>query len=807
MPWINVIANERFGFLVSESGAGTTWSANSREHRLTPWSNDAVLDPHGEAVFVSDLDSDETWSALPGPVAGHGEYEVRHGLGVSTFRHASRGLACTTSLFVTRDDPVKVVRVTIVNRSGAPRRIALTAYHRLVMGALPEESSRFVRTAVDPGEALALARNPMAGPFAGGVAFAALVAPAGVACSMTTDREGFLGRGGTVAVPRALAAGGALDGRAGAGLDPCFATRGEIALAQGGAVECAFLLGEESSEDAARSLVARLRQPEAIGRAHDEATAFWRETVSRVRIETPEPALDLMVNAWLPYQTLSCRMWGRAGFYQSSGAFGFRDQLQDALSLVPLRPDLARAQIALHAAHQFVEGDVLHWWHPPAGRGMRTRFVDDLLWLPWLAATYVRATGDASVLDERAPFVTAPALEPGEDEAFVEARDSGASADVYEHASRAIDRSLATGAHGLPLFGSGDWNDGMNRVGREGRGESVWMGFFLYAVIGDFLPLAERRGDVARVERWRAHRVRLRDALEAGGWDGDWYRRGYYDDGTPLGTRGATECRIDGLVQGWSVISGAAPLERAHRAMGSGERLLVSERDGLIRLLTPAFQDTPLDPGYIKGYVRGVRENGGQYTHGVLWFVRAAAELGWRDRAARWLAMLSPVGHTCTPEDVARYQVEPYVVAADVYGEPPHVGRGGWTWYTGSSGWMHRVALESVLGLTWHGGTSLRVSPRVPDTWPGFRAVLRVPGDATAVDVVVRNPHGNARAVVRATLDDAPARIDDGIVWIDIPRDGAAHVVRIELGDGAEPGEGVPVAMAEARGAASRPQR
>ncbi len=546
-----------------------------------------------------------------------------------------------------------------------------------------------------------------------------------------------------------------------------------------------FLLGEGADLAEARSLLARYRAPGAAAAARAAARRFWREEVARITVQTPSPALDLMVNGWLPYQALACRLWGRSALYQSGGAYGFRDQLQDASAFVFSRPDLFREQILKNAAHQFPEGDVLHWWHPPRDRGIRTRFADDLVWLPLLAAEYVQATGDRSVLDEETPFVRARLLAPGEDEAFLEPTVTAERASVYEHAARALDRALTRGAHGLPLFGTGDWNDGMNRVGREGRGESVWMGFFLVRAIDAFAPLAEARGDADRAARWRGYRASVAAALETAGWDGDWYRRGYYDDGTPLGTAGGDECRIDALVQAWSVISGAAPPERAAAALDAAEAHLVAEEDGIIRLLTPPFDRTGHDPGYIKGYVPGVRENGGQYTHAALWMVRAAAEAGRRDRAARWLDLLNPVHHALDAEATAVYQVEPYVVCADVYGAAPHVGRGGWTWYTGSAGWMFRVALESVLGITLEGGDTLVVRPRIPDEWPGYTVTWRRPAGGATVRVEVTNPSRRAERVAGVRRDGLalePAG-DGARVPLEPGRD---HRIEIVLGPASE---------------------
>ncbi|MFN8177856.1 MAG: hypothetical protein U0167_08010 [bacterium] len=785
-PWINVVANEGFGFLVSETGAGNTWSGNSREHRLTPWYNDPLLDPHGEALYVRDDETGAFWSPLPGPAPRDGDYEVRHGLGYTRCRHLGEDLETETTLFVPRHDPVKITTLRVTNRGARPRRLSLFAYSRLVLGVLPEDDAAHVVSEVDtevdavPGRLFA--RNRLADDFAAGVAFAAVATGTVRSVHVTADRATFLGWGGCPSDPAALRSSAPLDGRVGAGLDPCFAQQVVLELATGASAEVTFLLGEGQGDAEARSLIDRYAAPGAAASALADVRQLWSKDFGGLRIETPSRALDVLVNGWLAYQTVSCRLWGRTALYQSGGAFGFRDQLQDAAALVWLSPERTRAQILLHAAHQFVEGDVLHWWHPPAGRGIRTRFADDLLWLPLVTADYVAATGDRGILGERVGFVSAPALRAGEDEIFLLPEAAGERADLYEHCCRALDRSLTSGPHGLPLFGAGDWNDGMNRVGRGGRGESVWMAFFLDVVLGRFLPLCRERADAARVQRYETHRARVREAVEGSAWDGEWYRRGYYDDGTPLGSRESDECQIDALVQAWSVISGVAPPERAVQAMRSVEQHLVADDDGIVRLLTPPFENTPHDPGYIKGYVRGVRENGGQYTHAALWVVAAMAGLRWNDRAAKLLERLSPVAHSRTEDAVRTYQVEPYVVAADIYGEPPHVGRGGWTWYTGSAGWMYRVTVESILGLRLVAGEALAIAPCVPDDWPEFSVTWRRPGEETRYEIRVINNEGHAGRVVTATLDGATARLDHGTALVPLAHDGRTHRVEIVLG-------------------------
>ncbi len=781
-PWINVLANPGFGTLVSESGAGCTWSRNSRNLRLTPWSNDPVRDPHDEALYLRDEESGLLWSPFPGPVPGDGPYEMRHGFGFSRCRHVSAGLQVETDVFVHASDPVKIVRVRVSNPGSDVRRLSVVAYQRLVMGASPARAGRSVTTWMDAREHVLFARTNVCADFADAVAFAApVVAAGGSGVRMGADREQFLGPGGSPARPAALLAGMGPDGRTGSGLDPCFCTQVRLVLGPGQSRACAFLLGEASDPETIDALVRRLRRPGALDDALDEVKSQWAERLGRVQVETPAESLDLLVNGWLAYQTLACRLWARTAFYQSGGAYGFRDQLQDAAALLTLDPQITRDQILLHGAHQFAEGDVMHWWHPPRGPGLRTRFADDLLWLPLVTATYVRSTGDARVLDERLPFLRGRALRAEEDEALLIPEVDHDAADVYEHCCRAIDRSLATGPRGLPLFGGGDWNDGMNHVGRDGRGESVWMAFFLFAVIEEFIPCCERRGDGPRVRRLRDHQLRLRQALEGAGWDGGWYRRGYYDDGSPLGSSENDECRIDALVQAWSVLSGAAPRERAECALDAAERQLVSWEEGLVRLLTPPFDRTGQDPGYIKGYVPGVRENGGQYTHAALWLVAAMARAGRRARAARLLERLSPVTHSRTPSDVAVYQVEPYVVAADVYSNPQHLGQGGWTWYTGSAGWMLRVALESVLGVSLEGGSTLVVRAAIPGAWPGFRLKLRPWGWQGRYHVEVRSDSAEAAQVVGVVLDGESLSPAGGVARVPLSDDGVDHRVEIVL--------------------------
>jgi cyclic beta-1,2-glucan synthetase len=720
---------------------------------------------------------------MPGPAPAQSEYTVRHGLGYTSFEHESHGLSQEITMFMDRDEPVKLTRIRLMNKSGRRRRVTLFSYAHWVLGGLSTETAGDVVTEYDAQRQAIWATNPKREEYGGCAAFSAVTLDRsqGQLTGFTCDRVSMLGRFGDMSSPAAVTTADELDRRAGSGLDPCAAWQVAIELAPNGTFECAVVLGEASDRKAAAKLLDQFADTAKVERAQIRATQFWRDTLSAIEIETPDREIDLMVNGWLLYQTISCRMWGRSAYYQPGGAFGFRDQLQDSAALMFHRPDMTREQILRHAAQQFVEGDVLHWWHPDTGYGVRTKFSDDLLWLPFVASEYVQKTGDEAIFDEELPFIIAPPLAVGHQEAYLRPSPSGTSGTLYEHCCRALDRGLTTGEHGLPLIGCGDWNDGFSRVGRLGRGESVWLGFFIDYVLQKMLPICCDRGDDERVDRYSAYRERLRAALDSAGWDGAWYRRAYYDNAQPMGSATSDECQIDALAQAWAVISGVAPTDKAQSAMNAVESRLIDERAGIIRLLTPAFNQTPNDPGYIKGYLPGIRENGGQYTHGVLWVVRAMAEMGRGTRAVEVLKMLSPVSHTSTPEQTRIYQTEPYVVAADVYGEPPHVGRGGWTWYTGSAGWMFRVAVESIFGLSTAMGRRLVINPSISSAWPECRITYRLPDGKTSYEITIENPSGNERGVKAATLDGRPADVDDGKALVPLVRDGQRHRVMVRL--------------------------
>ncbi len=711
-PWVNVLANPRFGTVVSESGLGYTWSENANQFRLTPWHNDPVSESSGEALFLRDEETGHFWSPTSSPSGGAGPYVTRHGFGYSVFEHTEDGIRSELTIFVALDAAIKFYTLKVGNHSGRTRRLSVTGYVEWVLGVVRARSAMHVTTEIDAVSGALYARNPYNSEFPDRVAFFDIGEPAR---TVSGDRTEFIGRNGALGNPAAMRRA-RLSGKTGAGLDSCAAIQLAFDLAEGEQRETVFRLGTASSADEAGRLVQRFRGSAAAREALEAVILHWRHTLDVVQVQTPDTALNVLTNGWLVYQTIACRLWARSGYYQSGGAYGFRDQLQDVMALVHADPKLLRAQIALCASRQFIEGDVQHWWHPPSGRGVRTHCSDDYLWLPLATCRYVFATGDTSILDETAQFLESRPVDPKDDSYYDLPAQSDESADVYAHCVRAIQHGLRFGVHGLPLMGSGDWNDGMNLVGKDGKGESVWLAFFLCHVLGEFAKVARLRDDPSFANRCETEAMQLGQRIEQAAWDGDWYRRAYFDDGSPLGSSDNDECQIDSVAQSWAVLSGAGDATRSRLAMNSVYARLVRHDHALIQLLDPPFDRSNLEPGYIRGYVPGVRENGGQYTHGAIWAAMAFAALGDAARAWELTAMINPVNHARTPEAAATYKVEPYVVAADVCALAPHAGRGGWSWYTGSAGWMYRLVVESLLGLNLEAGR-LRLAPRLPPQW------------------------------------------------------------------------------------------
>jgi cyclic beta-1,2-glucan synthetase len=776
-PWANVIANPAIGFCITERGGGFAWAENSHFFRLTPWFNDPVSDPCGEVLYLRDATTGEVWTATPGPAAAtgdaplRGKYGVTHAPGVTRFTHEHGDIATELSLAVPIADAVKVSSLTLTNRGATPRQLGVTSYVEWALGAEREHTRHQLHTRYDAQSGAVFAQNVYAPDFATRVAFSWMSEKT---TSHTARRDHFIGRNGDLSAPAALQ-DEHLSGAVGAGYDPCAALRCEITLAPGETRTIVVLLGAATSDEEARAMIARHATPTAATESISDAAAAWDARLSAIAVRTPDAEFDALFNRWSLYQALSCRMWARSALYQSGGAYGFRDQLQDSMAFVYAEPQLTRAHLIRAAGRQFAEGDVQHWWHEHTGRGVRTRFSDDLVWLPFVADHYVRVTGDASVWDDTAPYLSMRLLAADEAEAYDLPFDSGERGTMYDHCVRALDRACTIGVHGLPLIGSGDWNDGMNRVGVYGMGESVWLAWFLTTTLRRFAEHATTRGDSCTATRCRARADAYAAAVEQSGWDGAWYRRAYFDDGSPLGTAADDECQIDAIAQSWAVLSGAGDPTRARQAMDAVSERLVLDDARLVLLLTPPFDKSPRDPGYIKGYLPGVRENGAQYTHAALWTSLAMTTLGDGDRAGEVMSMLNPFSHARTRDDAERYKVEPYVVAADVYAASGHEGRGGWTWYTGSASWSYRVSLEGVLGFEKR-GQRLRIDPCIPTHWPCVGIEYRFGTSTYSIDV--QNPQGVSRGVLSVTVDGLLTA--DGVV--DLVDDGGRHAIVVQLG-------------------------
>jgi len=768
-PWVNVIASPHIGTVVSESGGAYTWVDNAHEYRLTPFHNDSLSDSSGEALYVRDEDTGAFWSPTPLPACGESGYVCRHGFGYSAFEHDESGIASELYTYVAMDAPVKFVVVKLHNHSGRPRRLSLTGYWELVLGEWRHANMMHVVTETDPHSGALFARNAYGREWADRIVF---VQVSESARTVTGNRTEFIGRNGSLAKPEALQRTH-LSGKTGAGLDPCAALQTQIELADGQEREIVFIFGAASNTDQAQHFIQQYGGTAGARQALESVWEYWNHTLGAVYVETPDQALNVLANGWLLYQTLSCRLWGRSGFYQSGGAYGFRDQLQDTMALIHATPWLAREQLIRCAERQFLQGDVQHWWHPPNGQGVRTHFSDDYLWLPYATCRYVQATGDTGVLDEQVHFLEGRELNVEEEAYYDHPQRSTEVASLYEHCVRAIKHGLRFGEHQLPLIGCGDWNDGMNLIGRDGKGESVWLAWFLYQNLQQFADLARNRNNDDFADECIKQADQLLDNIEANAWDGAWYRRAYFDDGTPLGSSDNDECQIDSISQSWAVISGGGDAMRARQAMMAVDKRLVRRDAQLIQLLDPPFDKSSLEPGYIKGYVPGVRENGGQYTHAAIWTTTAFAMLGDKERAWELFAMLNPINHGSEPEEIERYKVEPYVMCADIYGASPHTGRGGWTWYTGAAGWMYRLTVETLLGLQLE-VDHLRIAPCIPDHWQSF--IIHYRYRETVYHITIKRVGEKSTLVSRIVLDGSA--VEDVIPLVN---DRLEHYVEVEL--------------------------
>jgi cyclic beta-1,2-glucan synthetase len=741
-PWCNVLANTNFGCLVTERGTSFTWAGNSSEYRLTPWPNDPVLDVPGDVLYLRDEETGTSWTPTPGPKPGQGGYRVHHGAGYSRFVHHGQGLVHDYRIHVDPDKPVQLCRLQLTNHCNWTRRLTVTRYVEWVLGNRRSEAAMHLECDVSMARQVLLARNRF-DRFAGD-RHAFLVSSLPMH-GFTTDRTEFLGQGGHVRDPAALRRIG-LSGHLQQGADPCAALQVHLDIPPGSTATVVFVLGHGETRAEALELAAELADEEAAEKSFSRLQAGWNELLDAVKVSTPEPSFDLLINRWLPYQAISARMNGRTGYYQSSGGFGYRDQLQDAMAMVWLNPAVTREQILRAASRQFVEGDVLHWWHENPLRGVRTRCSDDLLWLPLVTAWYVRSTNDVGVLDEQVSYLSGQVLAAEEAERYGEYAESERHGSLYEHCCRALDRASAVGPHGLPIIGNGDWNDGFNRISTTGRGESVWMAWFMMRVLEDFADCCRLNNDPDTETQYRMLARQFGQRVDEQAWDGNWYRRAYYDDGTPVGSAESSECSIDLIAQTWSVLGPQQPGERASIAMRSALEYLVQPRDRLILLLAPPFDKTPRDPGYIKGYPPGIRENGAQYTHAATWSVFAAARLGWNEEAGKLFQMLDPIQRATTPQSVRRYRLEPYVLAGDIYSQGMNRGRGGWSWYTGAAAWLYRAGIEALFGLRIE-GQWLLIEPCLPAEWESCSLSLTLRGSRIRLDYMQKKGDADSAGI------------------------------------------------------------
>jgi cyclic beta-1,2-glucan synthetase len=742
-PWVNVIANPNFGTIVSESGTAYTWTENAHELRLTPWNNDPVSDTGGEAFYLRDEETGKFWSTTFLPTRSDLAYITTHGFGYSVFEHIEDGIYSEMLVYVDIEQAVKFTVVKIRNQSGRARKLSATGYVEWVLGDNRAKTAMHIHTEIDQDSGALLAKNPYNTEFSQRVAFFDVDY---LNKTFTADRNEFIGRNGNLQNPDAMSRQH-LSGKIGVALDPCAAIQIPFYVADGEEQEIIFRLGAGRDSNDARQIAKKFQGSEAAKDSFKSVTAYWENIVGAVQINTPDLATNILSNGWLTYQTISARLWGRSGFYQSGGAFGFRDQLQDVLSLLHSAPKFARDQILLCASRQFKEGDVQHWWHPPVGRGVRTRISDDYLWLPFAISSYVSTTGDETILKESASFLEGRFLNPDEESYFDLPQISTESGSIYEHGVRSIKHSFNFGEHGLPLIGTGDWNDGLDKVGQHGKGESVWLAFFLYEILIQFIPVAHLQNDFDFADICKKEAEKLKENIDRYAWDGEWYKRAWFDDGTPLGSATDEECKIDSIAQSWSVLSGAGDASKIETAMESAYKNLVQKDAKIIKLLEPAFDKSSLNPGYIKGYVPGVRENGGQYTHAAVWMIMAFAKLGNQEHVWELLNMINPINHGKSATDIAIYKVEPFVLAADVYSRAPHAGRGGWTWYTGSAGWLYRLIIESFLGLQKE-GNKLIINPCIPKEWRSFKIDYRYKNIVYHIEVVQKDNAEKANVIV-----------------------------------------------------------
>ena len=745
-PWINIISNEDFGFHVSESGSAYTWCKNSRENKLTSWSNDWVVDPLSEALYIRDDGAGKYFSITPEPVRDEDEYDIEHGFGYSIFKHTANNITGQLTMFCPKNKKLKLCKVLLENKSSEGKGLTLFYYSSMVLGVYSYKSTKYISTDIE--ENFIYAQNPFNKYFYKDKTYLTILGGEGL--TFTGDKNEFIGKGRDLSTPKALSNDN-LSNTCGGIYDPCLAACTKVYLEPGEQKSLIIMLGCEEELSTVKGFINYYSDINKCDEELNNVKKYWNDFLGKVKVKTPDSSMNYLLNGWLIYQTLSCRYLARTAFYQSGGAYGFRDQLQDSMSLGILDSEITRKQILRSASRQYKEGDVQHWWHPVIMSGIRTKFSDDLLWLPYVTIDYIKSTGDYSILNEKVPYLEDEPLREGEDERYTIVNSSNSEGTIYQHCIKAIDRALKFGENNLPLMGSGDWNDGMNTVGNGGKGESVWLAYFLYKILDDFILLCEYVKDDKKSIEYGKYKEFIQENIEKNAWDGGWYKRAFFDDGTALGSRENDECKIDSLPQSWSVISGAAKKSRALEAMRSVDRYLLNEEKGIILLLAPPFNNSKLEPGYIKGYVPGVRENGGQYTHAATWVILAWTLLGDGNKAWKYYNMINPINHSSNKISANNYKIEPYVMAADIYLREPHGGRGGWSWYTGASGWMYKVGLENILGLKRIQNKGYKITPCVPDSWNEYE--INIKDDVGEYHIVVKRKNNNIENKDRSKIE------------------------------------------------------
>ena len=706
--------------------------------RLTAWNNNQVTDVPSEIIYLEDMESKNIWSLGVNPTPDNNDYYITYGFGYSKYMHTSNGILQEVKMFVPKEDSIKVQILHLENKLAKRKEIKLIYCVKPVLDEDEIRANGYIDLKYNSNINVLTLQNQTKEENNRTIMY---ISCSEKISSFTGNKASFIGNG-TIKNPEGIRKI-ELDKENSLGKDEMVVIEARITLEALESKDIVITLGADTNLLELQDTAYKYTNPNNAISELEATKKYWSGLLGNLKVDTPIESMNILLNGWLLYQTLCSRMFARSGYYQSGGAYGFRDQLQDCVGLKYISPEILRKQIIKHSEHQFIEGDVEHWWHEETSRGIRTRFSDDLLWLPYMVAEYIRFTGDSKILEEETSYVKGNILPDGIDERYDLYLKSEKKETIYMHCIRAIEKSLNFGENGLPKIGSGDWNDGFSNVGNKGRGESVWLGFFQYVVLEKFVELCEKYGEKERAEKYRKIMEALKRHLNTNGWDGRWYKRAFMDDGNVLGSIQNEECRIDSIAQSWATISGAGDNDKKYISLNSLENHLVDKEAGIIKLLDPPFEKSKLEPGYIKAYIPGTRENGGQYTHAAVWTIIAEAMLGFGEKATEFFRMINPIEHARTKDEAKKYKVEPYVIPADIYGGEL-AGRGGWTWYTGSSSWMYEAGIRYILGFNLEKNI-LKIEPHIPESWKEYSIRYKYGNSIYNIKVVNKNPNGNKR--------------------------------------------------------------